>query len=72
MEVYKAETVEVFRRYRARLISRHACIIGLDAAVAGLVPRIRPDELPALKALLTANNKALMEEATLRIPTRAV
>jgi hypothetical protein len=70
VEVYKAETVEIFRRYRTGLITRRACINALDAAVAGLVPRLRPEELAPLKAVLEHNNKALVEEAMQRIRGR--
>jgi hypothetical protein len=70
MEVYKSETSEILRRYRAGEITRRACINALDAAVAGLVPRLRPKDVPALRALLEANNKALVEEAKKRIRSR--
>ena len=49
MEVYKSETEEVLSRFLGRRLSFPACIAALDAALAGLLPRLRADELPALR-----------------------
>ena len=40
-EVYKSETQEIIRRFLARRLSFPDCIAALDAALAGLVPRLR-------------------------------
>jgi hypothetical protein len=42
MEVYKQETREVIRRFLARRLSFPDCIAALDAALAGLVPKVAP------------------------------
>ena len=69
MDVYKAECAEILRRYRAGDITRHACINALDAAVAGLVPKLHPKDLPPLRALLKANNEAMVREVKRRKPS---
>ena len=62
MEVYKGETREVLRRFLSRRLSFPDCIAALDAALAGLLPRLRPEELPALRELALANNAIVMKE----------
>lgn len=62
MEVYKSETQEVLRRFLARRLSFPDCIAALDAALAGLLPRLRAEELPALRELMLANNAVVMNE----------
>jgi hypothetical protein len=62
MEVYKSETTEVLSRFLGRRLSFPACIAALDAALAGLLPRLRADELPALRELMLANNAIVMKE----------
>jgi hypothetical protein len=62
MEVYKSETEEVLSRFLGRRLSFPACIAALDAALAGLLPRLRADELPALRELMLANNAIVMKE----------
>jgi len=62
MEVYKSETKEVLSRFLGRRLSFPDCIAALDAALAGLLPRLRHDELPALRELMLANNAIVMKE----------
>jgi len=62
MEVYKSETREVLDRFLGRRLSFPDCIAALDAALAGLLPRLRPEELPALRELMLANNAIVMKE----------
>jgi hypothetical protein len=62
MEVYKSETKEVLSRFLGRRLSFPDCIAALDAALAGLLPRLRPEELPALRELVLANNAVVMAE----------
>ncbi len=62
MEVYKSETKEVLSRFLGRRLSFPDCIAALDAALAGLLPRLRADELPALRELMMANNDIVMKE----------
>ena len=62
MEVYKSETREVLDRFLARRLNFPSCIAALDAALAGLLPRLRSEELPALRELMLANNAIVMKE----------
>jgi hypothetical protein len=62
MEVYKSETREVLDRFLGHRLTFPACIAALDAALAGLLPRLRPEELPALRELMLANNDVVMKE----------
>jgi hypothetical protein len=62
MEVYKSETREVLGRFLSHRLTFPACIAALDAALAGLLPRLRAEELPALRELVLANNEVVMKE----------
>jgi hypothetical protein len=62
MEVYKSECKETIRRFLNRRLSFPNCIAGLDAALAGLMPRMTGDELPAVRSLMLANNEIVMKE----------
>ena len=62
MEVYKSETKEVLSRFLGRRLSFPGCIAALDAALAGLLPRLRAEELPALRELMLVNNAIVMKE----------
>jgi len=62
MEVYKSETREVLNRFLGRRLSFPVCIAALDSALAGLLPRLRTEELPALRELMLANNAIVMKE----------
>jgi len=62
MEVYRSETREVLDRFLARRLNFPSCIAALDAALAGLLPRLRPEELPVLRELMLANNDVVMKE----------
>jgi hypothetical protein len=62
MEVYRSETREVLDRFLARRLNFPSCIAALDAALAGLLPRLRPEELPTLRELMLANNDVVMKE----------
>jgi hypothetical protein len=66
MEVYKSETREVLDRFLSHRLSFPACIAALDAALAGMLPRLRPEELPALRELMLANNDVVMQEMARR------
>jgi hypothetical protein len=62
MEVYKRETEEIIKRFLDRRIGFHECMIALDAAVAGLIPKMTPEELEAVKVQMAANHAIVMEE----------
>jgi hypothetical protein len=70
MEVYKRETEEIIKRFLARQLSYPDCIAALQAALADLVPRLTGDELPALRALILANNAIVMKEMERRGPPK--
>ena len=70
MEVFKTETREVLSRFLRRRLSFPDCIAALDAALAGVLPRLHPSELPALREVLLANNDIVMEEMARREQTR--
>ena len=62
MEVYKSETREVIRRFLLRQLSFPNCIAALDAALAGLVPRLTAEQIAPLRAIILANNETVMKE----------
>jgi hypothetical protein len=70
MEVYKAETREILRRYRAGKITRSTCITALDAAIAGLEPFLATDQLKTLHASMKSTHEALPKEAKRGKPHR--
>ena len=66
MQVYKAETEEIIRRFRARRISFPDCIAALDAALAGFIPSLEGCQIPELRAIMLENNDAVMSEMARR------
>jgi len=62
MEVYKRETQEIVNRFLGHRLTFPNCIAALDAALAGLVPKPKPDQLPELRAVMLANNARVMAE----------
>jgi len=62
VEVYRSETQEVIRRFAAHKLTFPACICALDAALAGLIPRLTCEQLPLLRALMLANNETVKYE----------
>jgi len=62
MEAYKRETRRVIYRFIRRQLSFTNCIAALDAALARVIPRLRPDDLDALRAVMLANNEKVMKE----------
>jgi hypothetical protein len=62
VEVYRSETQEVIKRFFAHRLSYPACICALDAALAGLIPRLTCEQLPLLRALMLANNETVKYE----------
>jgi hypothetical protein len=70
MEVYKTETREVLSRFLRRRLSFPDCIAALDAALAGVLPRLQPSELSALREVMLANNDIVMKEMERRAQSR--
>ena len=66
MEVYKAETAAILKRYRAGQTTHKGCIAALNAAVAKLVPRLKAEQVESLRALYKANNEAVAREVKRR------
>jgi hypothetical protein len=62
MEVYKRETRDLINRFFLRQLSFPDCISALDSALAGLIPRLRPEDLPILREVMLANNERVMKE----------
>ena len=66
MEVYKRETREVVKRFLIHQLSFPSCIAALDAALAGVIPRLLPGQLNEVRAVMLANNNQVMEEMARR------
>jgi hypothetical protein len=62
IEVYERETRQIISRFLSSGISLPECVAALDAALAGLVPDLTPEQLLHIQALLMANSKVVMEE----------
>ncbi len=62
MEAYKSETQKVIKRFLHFHLSDGGCTHALDAALARLIPRMHQEDLPALRALMLANNEIVMKE----------
>jgi hypothetical protein len=62
MEVYKRETRLRVNRFLHYHLTFPGCISALDAALARLIPRLQPENLPALRTLMLANNEKVMKE----------
>jgi len=68
MEAYKSETRKVIKRFLSHKLSFPDCIAALDSALARLTPRMHREELPALRAVILANNERAMKEMERRRP----
>ncbi len=71
METYKSETQRAIKRFLRSQISFGRCIHALDAALASFISRMRPRDLPALRALMLANHEVMMKEMDRRQKQRA-
>jgi len=56
----------VIRRFLIHQLSFPNCIAGLDAALAGVLPRLKPEQLDRVRAEMLANNATVMEEMARR------
>ena len=68
MEVYKAETREVIRRFLNHRLSFSQCIAALNSALAALTPRLTGEQIAPLRALMLSNNEIVMKEMERRGP----
>jgi hypothetical protein len=66
VKVYKRETRELVRRFRKHQISFPSCISRLDAALTRFIPRMLSEDIGELRAVMLANNDAVMKEAAKR------
>ena len=71
MEIYKRETRQVIRRFLLHQLGFSNCISALDAAFFGfLIPRLHPEELGTLRAVMFTNNETVMKEMERRGPPK--
>jgi hypothetical protein len=70
MEAYHGVTRKVINQFLGHRISFAACVAALDAALAKLIPRLKGKDIPALRALMLANNATVMTEMERRGPQR--
>jgi hypothetical protein len=68
MEVYERETQEIIRRFLEHRLSFADCIAALDAALAGLIPKLTGEQIPQLRIVMFANNEIVMKEMERRGP----
>jgi hypothetical protein len=66
--VYKRETREVIRRFFLHQLSFPSCVAALDAALTGVVPRLRPEELCSLPIVMLAKQRTGDGEMVRRTP----
>ena len=62
MDAYKRATKRVVNSFLRHQISFPDCIQALDAALAKSIPRLKPEELPELRAWMLTNNGIVMKE----------
>ena len=70
MEVYREQTREAIERFLDGKLSFPDCIAALDAALADFIPRLTPEEIIPLRALMFANHDVLMQEMERRAQPR--
>ena len=68
MKAYRRDTRKVIKRFLGHKLSFPGCIAALDAALARFIPRMHQKELPALRAVMLANNETVMKEMEKRGP----
>ena len=69
METYKRETGEVVRLFRENRISHAVCIASLDAALARVVHRMKPGDLPEVRFEILKNQGLVSKYAPKPMPT---
>ncbi len=72
MEVYKQETKIVVDRFLHHRISFAKCVAALDAALAGLIPKLTSEQIAPLRAVMLANNETVMKEMERRCAKRCI
>jgi hypothetical protein len=61
MEVYERETQAIVKQFLDQRLSFLDCIAALDAALAGLIPRLT-GQIERLRIVMLANNETVMKE----------
>ena len=62
MEVFRRRTRAIIKLFLRGGATFPTCIANLDAAFADLVPRLKKEQIPELRALTMANNEIVMKE----------
>ena len=62
MEVYKAECVEILRRFKAREIDHRQCVALLDSAIAAVLPGLTSDGATEAHRAMDENYRILARE----------
>ena len=60
--LYESETSEIIRRFLAQKLTFAECISSLDAALAGMIPRLTGEQIKRLRIVMLANNEIVMKE----------
>jgi hypothetical protein len=71
MEVYRKQTQKILKRFLEREIAFPECVAALDHALAKLIPKMRAEDLPSIRAVVLANNETVMKEMEKRERDRA-
>jgi hypothetical protein len=66
VEVYKQETREIIRRFLLHQLNFPNTIAALDAALAGVLPRLKPGQLDEVRTVMLTNNEKVMAEMARR------
>ncbi len=70
MDAYKRVTKRLVNSFLRCEISFPECTHALDAALAKSIPRLKPEELPELRAWMLTNNGIVMKEMQQREAAR--
>ncbi len=68
MEIYKQESAKIVRRFRENRISHSECIAALDAALVGMVQRMKPSDLPEVRFEILKNQAIISKHAPKPVP----
>ena len=62
MQVFKNETQGIVEHFLNHRLSFGECIAALDAALVGLIPNLKREQLPERRAIVLFNNERVMAE----------
>ena len=71
VQVYEHETQTIIERFLAHRLTTPECIAALNAALARLSPKLSDGHLASARALMLANNEAMMREMWRRGATKS-